>query len=77
MSVSRIKFVISIVWKLENDYGNKIYLIQIYVMLIAEKIINHMELVKLPIKQHLSLLHKKQGNIQGNYVLTLIVWLLV
>ena len=58
MSVSRIKFVISIVWKLENDYGNKIYLIQIYVMLIAEKIINHIELVKLLIKQNLSCANK-------------------
>ena len=31
-------------------------------MLLAEKVFNDMELVKLPIKQHLSLLHKKQGN---------------
>ena len=48
----------------------EIYLIQIYVMLLAEKVFHDMELVKLPIKQHPSLLHKKQGNIQGNYVLT-------
>ena len=47
----------------------EIYLIQIYVMLLAEKVFNDMELVKLPIKQYLPLLHKKQGNIQGNYVL--------